>query len=73
MAQFLFLHPNYKRLIDFLSDSVVSSFLKQYRQHELKQQNAEMVAAYLSELNQISTGTNSTQEALEIEVYTFIF
>ena len=42
MSNFLFLHPNHKRLVDFTSESVFISFIKFYRKNDLKKQLQEM-------------------------------
>ena len=49
MAQFLFLHPNKKRLVEFVSESVVSGFVKTFRNTDFKTQLSEMTNSYMSE------------------------
>ena len=48
MSQFLFLHPAYKRLVDFVSETVFTSYIKSYRQNEFKKQLSELNNQYYS-------------------------
>ena len=42
MGQFLFLHPTYKRLVEFVSETVFLSYIKFYRQNDFKKQLNEL-------------------------------
>ena len=46
MSQFLFLHPTYKRLVDFVSETVFLSFIKFYRQNDYKRHLNEINHEY---------------------------
>jgi len=46
MAQFLFLHPTYKRLIEFVSETVFLTFTRLFRHNELKKFLNQMVNEY---------------------------
>lgn len=48
MAQFLFLHPNCKRQIDYAIETQLSNFIKYYREKIFKKQ---LMEALESELN----------------------
>jgi hypothetical protein len=68
VAHFLFLHPNYKRLIDFLSDFAVTKFLKTFRHYDLKYELNFMALKYFNEyetqLNESSWHTSLPDELL---------
>jgi hypothetical protein len=69
LANFLFIHPNYKRLIDFLAETVMLNFVKYYKKFEIKQQ--------INELNElisnakISNENNTDLADLEVFVCNF--
>ena len=65
MAQFLFLHPNKKRLVEFVSESVVSSFVKTFRNTDFKMQLSEMTNSYMSEQN-ANGGADAVPTDLEV-------
>jgi hypothetical protein len=60
-SQFLFLHPDIKKRIDFESESMVISYVKFYRKNDLKKKLVEMNGAYealnLSDKDMESTET----------------
>jgi hypothetical protein len=49
MAQFLFLHNNFKRLVEFVSETVVSSYIKYYRQNEFKDKMNKLTETHFNE------------------------
>ncbi|CAF0715052.1 unnamed protein product [Brachionus calyciflorus] len=60
MTQFLSLHPAQKRLVDFISENVFISFIKYYRQNNLKNQ--------LNELNEEFNSIDSEKQADLVEL-----
>ena len=67
MGQFLFLHPTYKRLVEFVSETVFLSYIKFYRQNDFKNQ--------LNELNKEYYSLNLDKETdlleLDVRIYSF--
>ena len=62
MAQFLFLHPNKKRLVEFVSESVVTSFVKTFRNSDFKMQLSEMTNSYMSEQSLLANASNGISD-----------
>lgn len=52
IAQFLFLHPNYKRLIEFASETIVLNFIKYYREKIFKKDLMDTLKTELSDVLQ---------------------
>lgn len=52
IAQFLFLHPNYKRLIEFASETTVLNFIKYYREKIFKKELMDTLKTELSDVLQ---------------------
>ena len=48
MGQFLFLHPAYKRLVEFVSETAFLGYIKLYRQSDFKKQLNELNKEYYS-------------------------
>jgi hypothetical protein len=69
MSHFLFLHPNYKKLVDFISESVFINFIKYYRKNDLKKHLQEMNAAYYA-LNLNETNIESTESEVYFQLLT---
>jgi hypothetical protein len=71
IAQFLFLHPNIKKLIDFVADNVFISFVKYYRQSGLQKKLEEMYTAYET-LDLKDEDMESTETEVRFEIRFFI-
>lgn len=65
MTQFLFLHPTNKRLVDSESESVFLSFIKYYRQNDLKKQIQELINAFYA------IDSDQQSDLIELEVGLF--
>lgn len=52
IAQFLFLHPNYKRLIEFASETTVLNYIKYYREKIFKKELMDTLKTELSDVLQ---------------------
>ena len=62
MGQFLFLHPTYKRLVEFVSETVFLSYIKFYRQNDFKKQLNELNKEYYAQ------NLDTKNDLLELDV-----
>jgi hypothetical protein len=51
MTQFLFMHPSFKRIVEFISETVFSSYIKYYRHNELKKELNDFIDYYYTHNN----------------------
>jgi hypothetical protein len=67
MNQFLFMHPSFKRTVEFVSEIVFSSYVKSFRQTELKKELNDFMECYFNQNNQdMATDEMNQREIIDL-------
>ena len=61
ISQFLFLHPSYKRLVEFAAETTMANYVKYYRQNLVKNQLNEEIRREAADLASIEYDANEAE------------